>query len=832
MLKTLPPRAIANSTTGLTLLLLASEIMGVASQPAVASGSATSPEPQSPSPEPSLARSLAEAPWLLEVVAPVPRADPGAIAPLTNPQTAATIAPPDDNPITFSPRLGLSYNSSGAGYDGFSRLEGFLPLRTSDHSLAFLEGNWRLHENNHQGMTALLGYRRFDPESDRVWGGYIGYDNRATPHSLFHQLGLGFESLGNIDFRINGYIPLGQSRNLYQTDRFDSGSQTTALYFRNHYLMYDSLRMFGETRFYENALGGFDAELGGRVLRFGDQTGLRAYAGLYHYNGPSVAPIWGWRARLEAKPSDTMTLGLALQSDRYFGTNLVASIGVSFPGSSQLRRPLQDSETYLPRLAEAVQRQPVIPVIANTETDIFTEARIGEIAKNPVTGQPWIFRHVTLGAGGGDGTFENPFGAVQAALNTTQSDGNHIVYVDIGRNLDIPGFSIPDRVQVLSRGPVQPLDTLQFGSIQIPLSGTGQFPTIRGTTVTTGPLTGMVALGNSSTLSGFDIQAQGNNGIVGHNVTQTMVRDNHIQNARDGLHLQGTGTSVSSTILRNIVRDATRFGLYLEAVDGGEIANTALRDNIISGTGNDGIRVEARRDSRLTNLVIANNTVHDLVPHGASSIYGDGIDVLIVSGSTATNIAIVDNTLFNLPDDGINIGINRNGEPNNNGFGRSVDDVLIAGNRINNIGFNTHACGAGIETYNNAGNDTVFGNISIVDNVISDTRHGSIVIDSTSHADTPPPNRAGIFAFRAMTGNTSSNPHNGADIFFLLGNGNTPATAATAEFSGIGTVVARNPISAAVAAALQANNNLGANLGWSQSNNRNNNCPNPQMTTQ
>ncbi|NJO20598.1 MAG: hypothetical protein HC838_11915 [Spirulinaceae cyanobacterium RM2_2_10] len=157
-------------------------------------------------------------------------------------------------------------------------------------------------------MTAILGYRDFDVERDRIWGGYIAYDNRATDNSLFHQLGLGFESLGNIDFRINGYLPLGQSRNQYQTTSFDNGTQVTSLYFRNKFLLYDTLRTFGESRFYEVALGGFDAELGGKIATFGDDNrDLRAYGGIYHYTGQGIAPTWGLRARLEARPTDDLT---------------------------------------------------------------------------------------------------------------------------------------------------------------------------------------------------------------------------------------------------------------------------------------------------------------------------------------------------------------------------------------------------------------------------------------------------------------------------------------------------------------------------------------------
>ncbi|MBP0018291.1 MAG: right-handed parallel beta-helix repeat-containing protein [Cyanobacteria bacterium SBLK] len=557
------------------------------------------------------ARTLEDAPWLLDSMTPTVEFSESRDGQSDLPAPSST-ASPETTPIEFTPRFGASYGTSDGGVGALSSISGFLPLQTSPYDLFFLEGNWRFEDGNSdrlEGISAVLGYRTFASKGDRVWGGYVAYDKRTTNFSVFHQLGLGFETLGDVDFRVNGYIPLGQSRNLYGTNSFESITRTSDLYFRDRYLSYDTLRISGENRFYEVALGGLDAELGVKLLSFGrPDNDLRLYGGTYYYSGEGIAPTWGWRARLEARPTDVLNIGLSLQQDDLFGTNLVFNIGANFP-SHRRKRKLKDNETNLPRLADTVRRNSTIATTSDTESEL-TVREEQVLAKNPETGEPWVFRHVTLGATGGDGTFENPFGTVQDGLDTSVSDGNYIVYVDIGANPDIPGFSIPDRVQVLSRGPVQSLDTIQFGTLQIPLSGTGQYPTVRGTTTATGPLTGMVALGNYSTLSGFEIQADGNNGIIGHNIVKAIARDNRIFNGDRGVYLQGDGATSSLTLLRAEISDMMQQGIFLEALNGGAIAETTITDVQIA---NSDRGVHLHGDNAAGNVDIVNISINDIV---------------------------------------------------------------------------------------------------------------------------------------------------------------------------------------------------------------------------
>ncbi|MCP2731703.1 right-handed parallel beta-helix repeat-containing protein [Limnofasciculus baicalensis] len=442
----------------------------------------------------------------------------------TNPETEEKDTKTDTETNTFSVRGGIRYTTEGAGYEeGFTSFEGFLPLfQTPGKNLTFVEGRLLLQNNGDLGGNVVLGQRFFDESSHRVYGGYIAYDNRDTSKNSFNQLGVGFETLGeNWDFRINGYLPIGDNRQL-SSESFPSifGFQGNAL-------------LLNRTRQFESAATGFDAEFGGKIARLGKGT-LRGYGGVYYINAAGDDSALGVKGRLEIRPTDNLNLNLSIQNDRIFDTRVVASLGITFPGTSA-RGNNEDKPKGLDRMGETVARQHAILVLQQTEQDKVA-------AVNPETNQPWRFQHVILGKNEGNGTFESPFGNVQNGLDATVSDGDDIVYVQPGDGSEIPPFEIPDRVQVLSTAPVQKLDTKQAGTVILPLSGSGQMPIID-------PL---VIMGNSTTISGFAIINAPDAAIVGEGIENVTIRDNLIVNsAEEGIRLEevtGKVNIVNTTI--------------------------------------------------------------------------------------------------------------------------------------------------------------------------------------------------------------------------------------------------------------------------------------------
>ncbi|MEQ8995421.1 MAG: right-handed parallel beta-helix repeat-containing protein [Coleofasciculus sp. B1-GNL1-01] len=441
---------------------------------------------------------------------------------------------PDLTSLTIKPRWGIGYSTSGAGYDGFTRLDSFLPLLQNPGStLTFLEGRLQLDNSANLGGNLLLGHRFYNQSLNRIFGGYVGFDHRDTGNSTFNQLGVGLETLGEVwDVRLNGYFPLGDTRDLVDETAFDTGFQLTDRFFSDHFLVVQGQRQRGQVRHFEAAMTGFDLEVGARLAQWGEEGGLRGYGGLYYYDATGSDSSLGWRMRLEVQPTDSLNFGVAVQEDQIFGTNVIVSVGAIFGKTRS-----SGDASILSRLGDGVGRTSSITVDSQTESDFFSE-EITTAATNPKTGEPYVFQHVNLGASGGNGTVETPFGTVDSALAATRSDGNDIVYVQGGTNPGIPAFIIPDQVQVLSTGPIQQLDTVEFDRVQLPLSDAGVFPQVTDT----------VRLGNNTVLSGFTITGVTNPGIVARGIQNGEVRDSIISSSRQaGVLLENTGGFISFT---------------------------------------------------------------------------------------------------------------------------------------------------------------------------------------------------------------------------------------------------------------------------------------------
>ena len=100
--------------------------------------------------------------------------------------------------------------SGGIGYeDGYTTLEAFLSTDPSQWSVTpfldvrghvFNSGKWAA--NAGAGLRALMG--------NRAYGINTYYDYRNTGRFHSNQIGVGLETLGELlDFRINGYLPVG-----------------------------------------------------------------------------------------------------------------------------------------------------------------------------------------------------------------------------------------------------------------------------------------------------------------------------------------------------------------------------------------------------------------------------------------------------------------------------------------------------------------------------------------------------------------------------------------------------------------------------------------------
>lgn len=627
--------------------------------------------------------------------------------------------------LKITPRFGVGHTSSGAGFDGFTRFSGFVPLlQNPGNNLTFLDGRFFLDNSANGGGNILLGHRFYSQQANRLFGGYIAYDTRDTGNSIFHQLGVGLESLGEVwDVHLNGYIPIGDRRQVVDENFINTDFQLTNSFFEDHFLITQGRRQGRVIRHQEAAMTGLDLEIGAKLAQLGDQGDLRGYGGLYWYDASGSPEILGWRLRLEARPSDTLNLGLSVQDDYLFGTNVVFTIGATFPGT----RPsgVSNPESVLARMGESVVRTANITVDSQQELDSFNEAFTAK-AINPETGEPYFFQHVELGSTGGNGTFENPFGQVRDALSVAQTD--QIVYVQFGTNPGIMGgvnFVIPDGVSVLSTGPVQEINTVNLGLVQLPLSGTGRLPDVMDT----------VTMGNNTTLSGFAITSANGFGIDASDVTNVVIRDNQVTNSRErGISLENVtgvavitnnsisklrGTSlffpsfsgqgilvknargnVDVAILSNQILDNNTSGITVEG-DGNSNQYVSITNNTINGNSGS-IEINSYRNAN-QEINISSNTIQGNVNGIRVIASGNADQEFTLSRNNIIDIGFEDNSNLIFGDDAILI----------NATDDSIQEFMLTQNTIGDIFW-----GGSIEI--NAGMNSIQ-DFTITENIISNT---------------------------------------------------------------------------------------------------------------
>lgn len=539
------------------------------------------------------------------------------------------------------PKYGINFTTGpGSGYNSsFGSIYGWLPFAQNGTSqLFYTEAKANLNsDNGNWGGNLAVGYRNFAAKT--ILGGYFGYDVQGLEGWTAHQLGAGLEAMNpKWEARLNGYLPVGDRRQIIDSSESTttSGNPSTALAFRGNNLFITSETVTTTTiknMLSEESLAGIDLETGTTFTRWKNGQ-LKGFIGSYLYGGDRTETFVGIRGRLQAKISN-FDLGIGLESDGEFGTNLLFSIGANFGGSLTTSPESKENQ-----LSNPLQRQSNIATKRYTDSQTSTTEIPGteEIALNPATNQPLFFSHVNLGsAAGGAGTEENPYGAIASAISSVPTDGNGIIYVE-GTGTQ-PGFQIPAQVKVLSSAPVQTLSvkttTSAAQNLVLPRSGTGNAPT----------LTSDVTFSGSGEFNGFSINgaaidASGGNGTVA-------IKNNFVTGAPDVGIAYLNGSDINLTIDNNTISNSTGDAIKLSINQANASANLTITNNKIDGTINDtadGIDIETG-DENLTNApvtssiqVVANiagNTIANTKNTGIElESYDDSTFISTVSGNT------------------------------------------------------------------------------------------------------------------------------------------------------------------------------------------------------
>lgn len=149
-------------------------------------------------------------------------------------------------------------------------------------------------------------------------------DNQWKHH--FQQIGIGAEWLGRcVDFRVNGYIPLGH-RVAHGVecffDYFDKGVESTIP-------VYEAFCARSRS-----SAWGIDGEIGRYLMRMSSCTCFDLYAavGTYYYNPKNACKdFWGAKARLEARIGNYVDLKLIGGYDPIYKGSLQGTITLTVP---------------------------------------------------------------------------------------------------------------------------------------------------------------------------------------------------------------------------------------------------------------------------------------------------------------------------------------------------------------------------------------------------------------------------------------------------------------------------------------------------------------------
>ncbi|MDX2098962.1 MAG: right-handed parallel beta-helix repeat-containing protein [Leptolyngbyaceae cyanobacterium bins.59] len=596
----------------------------------------------------------------------------------------------------FSPRVEARYNTQGAGSSEYFGFGGFVPVfQTPGKDLTYVQGRLLLHPNNTTlGGNLLVGYRFFKGQDNRVYGGYVAYDNRDTGRSFFNQIGVGLEALSDdFDARLNAYFPVGSTRN-----QITSIGGTSGISFSGNNLLLNSFSF----RQFEAAATAVDLEVGRQFFQFGEAT-LRGYAGAYYLNAQGSPDVVGVRGRVEATASDLVRVSLAIQNDGLFDTRLVLGVGVNFPGSSAGSRGR--ITTVLDRMAEDPFRNSSITVADPTRRGQTESVSRSEVAINSRTGQPYRFLHVQSGGTGTGGTAESPFGTIGQALGAVATSGADVIYVRGSGTETFATLNFANGIDVLFNNIRQftpdPVANANNQRLELPLFDpaaryavnvnqlnlTGNDTIVSGITVNE-----TVAItGNNNVLDNITVNSPTGAAVQATNVNGLTVQNSNLT-AQNGRALELTNVTGNVNITGNTLNAGGAGNNAVALTNTSGTVNANISNNAVTAN-QDGIQVFLQGTAQGT-ATIANNTVT-----------GGRQGITVEVNNTANAVFnILNNRVTNSGNQGILV----------TGRGNGRGTVNVTGNTVSG---NT-TTGAFVETQDTSQIQAVFQNNTITNNTL------------------------------------------------------------------------------------------------------------------
>lgn len=443
----------------------------------------------------------------------------------------------------FRPRMSVGYNTGpGFGYQyGYTTLDALWPIiGNNPNRLLYVDTRALLSDDRLLwGNNVELGYRRYNPDRDRINGIWSSWDLRNTPAATYNQVSGGLESYGRyVDGHANFYAVTNPQYT--PTGTFINLSQPTI---SGHNILLPTVQN------YESALSGGDMEVGGRLPGIG-RYGFRGYVGGYAYHADSYGGVGGGQARLLARVSNNFDMNLIVRNDNAFGTTVAFGGAIRWGG---VRRSLRDPErdSVFNRMEDPTQRNVNVSVLEKTKV-------FNQFAINPATGQPIYIIFVNNTAPpGGDGSFLRPLNTLAPASGLAGTNG----YIALepgnlttsGQNA---GITLLNGQHLLGTGVPNPIMAVQ-GTFLLPQIGTG-------TPVITNTAGAGITLASNNEVANLNIIGMGGTtqGIIGTGINGFNIH---------GVNITGNGALASDGIQLN---NASGFG---------QISNTTV--NFAGGEG-------------------------------------------------------------------------------------------------------------------------------------------------------------------------------------------------------------------------------------------------------
>ncbi len=209
-------------------------------------------------------------------------------------------------------------------------------LYHNETNALFLNVRGTFGDDDQQLYSVGLGFRHLFEDPGIIIGGNVYYDHiESEEGNGFNQLGLGAEILTHwVDARFNYYLP-EDDRHLVRTFTVNQGNRAVGPQFNNNGFVKQGVRNTNTANtfgVFEQAIEGWNAEVGFLVPGLEKYLELRIFAGCYSYDNPKGGDFSGFKARAEARVTEGITLGVEYWEDaELVGGNWVGEVKVSLP---------------------------------------------------------------------------------------------------------------------------------------------------------------------------------------------------------------------------------------------------------------------------------------------------------------------------------------------------------------------------------------------------------------------------------------------------------------------------------------------------------------------